>query len=249
MVAERLAIAALDLRAKAPWTPDMMFMSSTCFLPSSMIKMITSDIDNINSIEELRTCMDGCRWSYWDGYGSGLWTALQAAKIELGDMINQRHLETLAKQKGGRDKKREEQEQEEQRKDEEETRAKLAAIGLDKVKRVKLVVSPDTPDTAGPSFAITDPQYTVPGPSNVLITDLELNTRHSKVLRLLDSSMPPELFYAATSSRKHKLPSATSQISTSPMKRSKKDENQQPPAAHTHQSRQLRPLTAAQRGH
>lgn len=221
VVANRLAIAALDLRAKAPWTPDMMFMSSTCFLPTSRIKAITSNIDNLNSVKDLHTCMDGCQWSYWDGYGSGLWKALEVAKIELADMIDARHAEMLAKQKGSRDKKREEQEQEEQRKDEEETREKLAAVGLDKVKRVILVISRDTPDTAGPSFTIAEPQNVGLGPSTVLITNTDLNTQHSKVFQLLDTSMPSDLFYATSPSRKRKIPPATSQVFLPPQKQPK----------------------------
>lgn len=220
MVAEHLAIAALNLRANAPWTSDMMFMSSTCFLTSGMIKTITSDIDNINSIEDLCVCMEGCQWSYWDGYGSGPWEAVQAAKIKLQEMINARHTETLAKQQRGRDKKREEQEWEEQQKDEEETRERLATIGLDKVKHVTLIVSRNTPHTAGPSLSIPEPRTASSSSSKVLITSSDLNIQHSKVLQLIDTSMPPKLFYATTSSRKRKSPSTTSQISTS-LKRSK----------------------------
>lgn len=95
-VALRLADAAIDLRARAPWT---------CFLTSGMIDKITADIDNINSADELRTCMD--KWSYWDGYGTDLWKVLQAAKVELRHTIDAR-----------------------QRKDE-EIRERLVVIGFD----------------------------------------------------------------------------------------------------------------------
>lgn len=105
IVALRLADAAIDLRARAPWTADMMFMTSTCFLTSGMIDKITADIDNINSADELRTCMD--KWSYWDGYGTDLWKVLQAAKVELRHTIDAR-----------------------QRKDE-EIRERLVVIGFD----------------------------------------------------------------------------------------------------------------------
>ncbi|KAF7983684.1 hypothetical protein HWV62_19595 [Athelia sp. TMB] len=220
VVADRLAVAALQLRANMPWTADMMFMSSTCFLTSSMIKGITSNIDNINSIEELHICMDGFDWTYWDDYGSGLWKAVQAAKVELQGMIHARHAEMLAKQQKARDKKREDKkreeqvqlEQEEHQKDEEETREKLAATSLDKVKHVTINVPGDRPHIPGPSLSSSAPPIWLSGSSNVLAANTSSNTLDSKVLKLVDTTMPPDLFYAATTSRKRKPSSAASQF-------------------------------------
>lgn len=220
VVAQRLADTAIDLRAVAPWTPDMMFMTSTCFLTSTMIKKITTDLDNINSANDLQACMDG--WRYWDGYGEDLWEVLRVAKIELKEAIDTRHGGALAKQQQARDKKRKDQlqmEREKQEKDEEEIRAQLASVGLDKVKRVKIKLHRDIPNATGPSSSILEPQITTTASSADLTGHTGLH--HSKVLQAIDTSIPPKSFYATTSesSRKRKNPPIKSTTTGSKPKR------------------------------
>jgi hypothetical protein len=155
--------------------PDLLFISSRCFLPRSTIKQITEDFHLVDSMKVLGHRLEG--WKYWDEYGPALWAAVDKLRIEMVEILNIRHREKLEKQRESREKKREEQ-----------VRAELASAGLANVKRVRLVLPNIESDSVAPLPLSTTGNSTAT--STVKISDIG---NHSSPL--FEASVEPSSFY------------------------------------------------------